>query len=252
MYADSTDLSSILDGSAPGGADPVAEVVSEGGNGSDAAASAAAAAAAAAAASAASASAAASTSDDGAGPAAPAAAEVAAGDAAAAQAAAAEVEAKAEKDKWSCMPIKFYFEPNRTGFEATTEYEAVPDALIIGRYRILKFLGEGAFSKAIQCFDTQEKCTVCIKIVKCGDRKDYFDQSLDEIKLLQYINAGGDMDANHIFSLFDFFYHKEHLFIGKQARINDSQFARTHTQTHPHALYTRDARQIFNSPGTND
>eukprot|EP01052_Picozoa_sp_SAG31_P012963 SAG31_NODE_769_length_12212_cov_5.357508_7_plen_315_part_00 len=27
---------------------------------------------------------------------------------------------KAEAERWSCMSIKFYFEPNRTGFEATT------------------------------------------------------------------------------------------------------------------------------------
>lgn len=116
--------------------------------------------------------------------------------------------------KWECMPVKFYFEPGKTGFEASTEYAAVPDELIIGRYRIVKFLGEGAFSKAIQCIDTDGDCEapVCMKIVKCGDRKDYFDQSLDEIKLLQYINGGHEsMDAVHIFQMHDFFYHKEHL-----------------------------------------
>jgi hypothetical protein len=106
---------------------------------------------------------------------------------------------------WACMPIKFYYEPEKTGFEASTEFNAVPDELIIGRYKIVKFLGEGAFSKAIQCVDTEVKSTVCIKIVKCGDRKDYFDQSLDEIKLLQYINSGGaakaDMDHVHIFHM---------------------------------------------------
>ena len=40
------------------------------------------------------------------------------------------------------MPVRFYYEPGKTGFEASTEYAAVPDELIIGRYKIVKFLGE--------------------------------------------------------------------------------------------------------------
>eukprot|EP01044_Picomonas_judraskeda_P024222 COSAG03_NODE_6601_length_1033_cov_1.581370_1_plen_291_part_10 len=59
------------------------------------------------------------------------------------------------QNQWECMPVRFYYEPGKTGFEASTEYAAVPDELIIGRYRIVKFLGEGAFSKAIQCIDTE-------------------------------------------------------------------------------------------------
>ena len=43
--------------------------------------------------------------------------------------------------------------------------------------------------------------------------KDFFDQSLDEIKLLQYINAHGDADEHNVLKLIDFFYCKEHLFI---------------------------------------
>lgn len=45
------------------------------------------------------------------------------------------------------------------------------------------------------------------------NNKDYFDQSIDEIKLLQYINTHGDPDEHHVLRLYDFFYHKEHLFI---------------------------------------
>jgi len=52
---------------------------------------------------------------------------------------------------------------------------------------------------------------VCLKIIK--NSKDFFDQSLDEIKLMQYISSGGDADENHVLRLLDFFYHKEHLFI---------------------------------------
>lgn len=43
--------------------------------------------------------------------------------------------------------------------------------------------------------------------------KDFFDQSLDEIKLLQYINSKGDPHQNNVLRMIDFFYCKEHLFI---------------------------------------
>lgn len=51
-----------------------------------------------------------------------------------------------------------------------------------------------------------------MKIIE--NNKDYFDQSVDEIKLLRYINANcEDLDSKNLLKLIDFFYHKEHLFI---------------------------------------
>ena len=47
---------------------------------------------------------------------------------------------------------------------------------------------------------------VCLKVIK--NSKDFFDQSLDEIKLLQYINSNGDPDQNHVLRLVDYFYCK--------------------------------------------
>jgi hypothetical protein len=38
--------------------------------------------------------------------------------------------------------------------------------------------------------------------------QDYFDQSLDEIKLLRYVNAADPEDEHHIVRLYDFFYYK--------------------------------------------
>ena len=38
-------------------------------------------------------------------------------------------------------------------------------------------------------------------------------QGLDEIKLLQYINSAGDADECCVLQLYDYFYHKEHLFL---------------------------------------
>jgi serine/threonine protein kinase len=50
-----------------------------------------------------------------------------------------------------------------------------------------------------------------MKIIE--NNKDYFDQSIDEIKLLRLLNLNADVDKKHILKFIDFFYHKEHLFI---------------------------------------
>ncbi len=42
---------------------------------------------------------------------------------------------------------------------------------------------QAAFSKAVQCVDLTDGSYVCIKIIK--NNKDFFDQSLDEIKILK-------------------------------------------------------------------
>lgn len=50
-----------------------------------------------------------------------------------------------------------------------------------------------------------------MKVVR--NDKDYVDQSLDEIKLLRFINCNGDVDLLHCLRLYEFFYYKEHLII---------------------------------------
>ncbi|XP_039063180.1 probable serine/threonine-protein kinase dyrk2 [Hibiscus syriacus] len=45
------------------------------------------------------------------------------------------------------------------------------------------------------------------------ERKDFFDQSLDEIKLLKYVNKHDPADKHHILRLYDYFYYREHLLI---------------------------------------
>ena len=50
-----------------------------------------------------------------------------------------------------------------------------------------------------------------MKIIE--NNKDYYDQSIDEIKVLRYINVNGDVDSRNVLKLIDYFYHKEHLFI---------------------------------------
>lgn len=83
-----------------------------------------------------------------------------------------------------------------------------------GRYQILEFLDSAAFSKAIRALDLHSgrevrdffefrktnQPQVCMKIIK--NNKDYVDQSLDEIKLLKYLNNMGDPHKNNILQLY--------------------------------------------------
>ena len=84
-------------------------------------------------------------------------------------------------------------------------------AVVAGRYQITEYLGSAAFSKAVQAHDLQTGMLVCMKIIK--NSKDFFDQSLDEIKLLKLLNRADPADEHNLLRLYDFFYHREHLFI---------------------------------------
>eukprot|EP00891_Asterochloris_glomerata_P002378 jgi/Astpho2/2378/Aster-05636 len=75
----------------------------------------------------------------------------------------------------------------------------------------MDFLGSAAFSKAVQALDTKTGMLVCLKIIK--NNKDYFDQSLDEIKLLKYVSDADPDDEHGMLRLYDYFYYKEHLFL---------------------------------------
>ena len=110
-----------------------------------------------------------------------------------------------------CFDMKIIIEREKVGFELDKELKFKENMLIAGRYRFIKELGDAAFSTAIQCCDIVEKRMVCIKVVK--NNKDYFDQSIDEIKLLRYINANGDPDEKCFLRVYDYFYYKEHLMI---------------------------------------
>ncbi|KRX06302.1 Protein kinase-like domain [Pseudocohnilembus persalinus] len=112
---------------------------------------------------------------------------------------------------YDCYDLKVIYDRERTGFEETKEFPIVINSTIAGRYQIIEYLGSAAFSKAIQCLDLVTNQMYCMKIIE--NNKDYFDQSMDEIKLLKYININGDVDQKHVLRLHDYFYHKEHLFI---------------------------------------
>lgn len=107
--------------------------------------------------------------------------------------------------------LRVIYEAGRTGFEEAKDFPIVPGGVIAGRYQILQYLDSAAFSRAVKCLDLKHQHEVCIKIIR--NSKDFFDQSLDEIKLLQYINAQGNADDHCVLQLYDFFYFKEHIFI---------------------------------------
>lgn len=97
----------------------------------------------------------------------------------------------------------FSFVP-RTGFEEDKSFHVVLNSVIAGRYHVTEHLGSAAFSKAIQAHDLHTGIDVCVKIIK--NNKDFFDQSLDEIKLLKYVNQHDPADKYHILRLYDYFY----------------------------------------------
>ena len=95
---------------------------------------------------------------------------------------------------------------HRTGFEENKDLPIVLNTVLAGRYYITEYLGSAAFSKVVQAHDLHTGMDVCLKIIK--NDKDFFDQSLDEIKLLKYVNKHDPADERHILRLYDYFYHQ--------------------------------------------
>ncbi|KAL0221237.1 hypothetical protein RCL1_001091 [Eukaryota sp. TZLM3-RCL] len=107
------------------------------------------------------------------------------------------------------LPVYFYH--GQTGFEANRELTFSPCEIVAGRYRILEKLGSAAFSDAYHAELIDNNIPLCLKVIK--NNKDYFDQSLDEIKLLKLLNEQDQDDTANIVRLFDYFYYREHLFL---------------------------------------
>ncbi|KAK8627830.1 hypothetical protein V6N13_135428 [Hibiscus sabdariffa] len=118
---------------------------------------------------------------------------------------------KAQEEEFETFDLKIVHRKNRTGFEEDKNFHVVLNSVIAGRYHVTEYLGSAAFSKAIQAHDLHTGMDVCVKIIK--NNKDFFDQSLDEIKLLKYVNKHDPADKHHILRLYDYFYYREHLLI---------------------------------------
>ncbi|KAJ8537093.1 hypothetical protein K7X08_035494 [Anisodus acutangulus] len=118
---------------------------------------------------------------------------------------------KAQEEEFETFDLKIVHRKNRTGFEEDKNFHVVLNSVLAGRYQVSEYLGSAAFSKAIQAHDLHTGMDVCVKIIK--NNKDFFDQSLDEIKLLKYVNKHDPGDKYHLLRLYDYFYYREHLLI---------------------------------------
>jgi serine/threonine protein kinase len=114
------------------------------------------------------------------------------------------------------LPI--IFKSHVTGFEPTKDMVLEPGNVVAGQYLVEGVLGSAAFSTAYRCIDlnsdeysTGEQEEVCLKVIK--NTKDFFDQSLDEIKILELLRQTGKCHENFIIEMKTFFYHREHLII---------------------------------------
>ena len=111
------------------------------------------------------------------------------------------------------LPILYL--PDRTGFEESNELILVSGMIVADRYLVREELGSAAFSTAYRCMDMTSSSTedeyVCLKVIR--NKKDYFDQSLDEIRILQLLKDTNQCEEHNIYEMLDFFYYKEHLVI---------------------------------------
>ena len=133
--------------------------------------------------------------------------------------------------------LRIVYESGKTGFEVVKEFPIVIGSIIAGRYQVTEYVGSAAFSRAVQCVDLKYGHEVCIKIIR--NSKDFFDQALDEVKLLQLINAGRDPDEVHVLQLYDYFYYKEHVFlVCELLRDNLYEFAKYNREEESEFYFT--------------
>ncbi|EPY26417.1 protein kinase [Angomonas deanei] len=131
--------------------------------------------------------------------------------------------------------LRVIMDPLKTGFEDEKNFPIIRGSIIADRYQIIQLLGKATFSRAVRCYDLLQPIydeeteaaeggdedeaskeerepigyvEVCLKII--NNTKDFFDQSLDEIRLLTLINKYRDPDEAHVVRLIDAFYFKEH------------------------------------------
>jgi serine/threonine protein kinase len=79
---------------------------------------------------------------------------------------------------------------------------------------------------------------VCLKVIK--NTKDFFDQSLDEIKVLELLRQTGKCHEMHILEMKTFFYHREHLIIVTELlRQNLFEFGKFITDSAEEPYFTR-------------
>ncbi|KVI09949.1 dual specificity tyrosine-phosphorylation-regulated kinase 4 [Cynara cardunculus var. scolymus] len=150
----------------------------------------------------------------------------------------------ANGDEYEIFNLRIIHRKNRTGFEENKDLPIVLNSVIGSRYVVAEYLGSAAFSKVVQARDLQTGIDVCLKIIK--NDKDFFDQSLDEIKLLKLVNKHDPADEHHILRLYDYFYFQEHLFIVSELlRANLYEFQKYNRESGGEPYFTLTRLQVI-------
>ena len=98
---------------------------------------------------------------------------------------------------------------------------------------LLSQVVDNVFNSINQYYDE-----VCLKVIK--NTKDFFDQSLDEIKILELLRQTNQCHENNILEMKTFFYHKEHLIIVTELlRQNLFEFGKYITDNEEPQYFTR-------------
>lgn len=113
--------------------------------------------------------------------------------------------------EYDVIQLRVVREKHCTGFEANEDWRPRCGSVVGARYRVQMEIGEAVFSRTYKCVDLHTNEAVCLKVIK--NSKEYFDQGVDEIRVLQYISEHCDVDEKHLVRLLDFFYFREHLII---------------------------------------
>lgn len=106
--------------------------------------------------------------------------------------------------------------------------QVAPGDVIHGRYVVYECLGEGTFATAVSARDRTTGRDVCLKIVRPW--KEFFDQGLDEVKLLRHVNAADKDDGAGILRLRSCLYYREHLVLVTELLGSDLDAWQEHVQ----------------------
>ena len=152
---------------------------------------------------------------------------------------------KGEAGDMECFYLPIITSSQKTGFEPTKDIVLKPGTVFAKNYLVQGELGSAAFSTAYRCLDLCSEVDedgfqdeVCLKVIK--NTKDYFDQSLDEIKILQLLKDTGRAKENNIVEMKSYFYHREHLVIVTELlRQNLYEFGKSIAESEGPLYFTR-------------
>lgn len=152
---------------------------------------------------------------------------------------------KGQTGDMECFYLPIITSSQKTGFEPTKDIVLKPGTVFAKNYLVQGELGSAAFSTAYRCLDLCSEVDedgfqdeVCLKVIK--NTKDYFDQSLDEIKILQLLKDTGRVKENNIVEMKSYFYHREHLVIVTELlRQNLYEFGKSIVESEGPLYFTR-------------